>query len=280
MNSSNWKEYQDKMNVFFTIPTDEYNESNEDFIKLRAFFDIYENEESNQEILNYVSSQKLNVNNSNIDVIKSNDIVELGLLFPYYAPVAKLVESIITPIQMKATINIQPAVNYAIAHATNRNTPTYYSFRNGDCTNFVSQILEASGVSQVVYSSEHSGWWHKREVGFLGIGWKHTHSRSWTMADVFARYMGVTYTTKNHPNFSANILQGDFIAADWSSDGNWDHSGFVTARDNYSLSWNGSPAYYDYKVAQHTTDYNAWTSSSTNGWENTSDGRTYARIRR
>lgn len=225
-------------------------------------------------------SQKLNVNNSNIDVIKSNDIVELGLLFPYYAPVAKLAESIITPIQMKATINIQPAVNYAIAHATNRNTPTYYSFRNGDCTNFVSQILEASGVSQVVYSSEHSGWWHKREVGFLGIGWKHTHSRSWTMADVFARYMGVTYTTKNHPNFSANILQGDFIAADWSSDGNWDHSGFVTARDNYSLSWNGSPAYYDYKVAQHTTDYNAWTSSSTNGWENTSDGRTYARIRR
>lgn len=40
LNSSNWKEYQSKMNEFFTIPTDDYNESNEEFIKLRAFFDI------------------------------------------------------------------------------------------------------------------------------------------------------------------------------------------------------------------------------------------------
>lgn len=280
LNSSNWKEYQSKMNEFFTIPTDDYNESNEEFIKLRAFFDIYENEEANQKILNYVNKQKLNAKNSNIETSKSIDTIELGLLFPSYAPIAKQAESKLVRTQTKATINIQPAVDYAIAHATNRNTPTYYSFSNGDCTNFVSQILEASGVSQIVYSSEHSGWWHKRQAGFLGIGWKHTHSRSWTMADVFARYMGVTYTTQNHPNFSANILKGDFIAADWSSDGNWDHSGFVTEKDNYASSWNGSPAYYDYKVAQHTSDYHAWTSSSTNNWENTSDGRTYARVRR
>jgi hypothetical protein len=52
----------------------------------------------------------------------------------------------------------------------------------------------------------------------------------------------------------------------------------------YSISWisagtyNGS-TYYDYKVAQHTNNYHAWTSSSTNGWE-TLTNVTYARVRR
>ncbi len=283
LSNNNWKLYRIKMLEFYTIPTEQYNESNEDFIKLRAFFDIYENEESNNEILNYINANKLGINEFGVVLRDSITLVDLGLLFPYYAPISNLAENIVTSknlIQPMSTINVQPAVDYATTYATNRNTPTYYSFSNGDCTNFVSQILEASGVAQVVYDSVHSGWWHKRVPGFLGIGWTHTHSRSWTIADTFARYMGITYSTKNHPSFSSNIQRGDFIAADFTSDGNWDHSGFVTDRASYSYAHNGSPSYYDYKVAQHTPDYHDWTSSSTNGWENTSDGRTYARIRR
>ncbi|MFV0529153.1 MAG: amidase domain-containing protein [Lachnospiraceae bacterium] len=272
LNGSNWMEYREKMYDLFTIPTDELNESNEDFVKLRIFFDIYENKDSNDQIMKYISEKKLNTK-SGISAAKNTDIVELGLLFPYYAPIAQQAENIIVPISAKVSINVTPAVNYAAAHATNRNTPTYYSF-GSDCTNFASQILEASGVRQVVYTSEFSGWWHKKN------GSTHTHSRSWTVADVFSRYMGITYKTKNNASFSSVIKQGDFIAGDWSSDGSWDHTAFVTGKDPKAMAWGTNQAYYNYKVAQHTGDYHLWTNHSQNRWERTgTDGGTFARVR-
>ena len=149
-----------------------------------------------------------------------------------------------------------------------------FTFSHGDCTNFTSQILENAGVSQEVYSSVYSGWWHKVTSHWYGD--THTHSQSWTMADVFARYMGIGYTTTGNVNFSTDIQTGDFIAADFDSDGDWDHMGFVTDRKSYKNNH-----YYNYKVAQHTPDYLAWTSSSDNGWDLAgSDGGTYARVRR
>lgn len=278
---------------FFTVPTEEYNESNEEFIQLRAFFDIYENVEANEITLNYINGLKDSAENSDIMVYDPDQIVDLGLLLPYFAPMAHqaerilrsdyLIESDPAPItqqaeytlspntytiQPMATINIQPAVNYATTYATKPNEPAYNYFSHGDCANFASQILEASGVKQIVYDSKASGWWHKTNP--------HSHSNSWSMADTFARYMGVTYKTKIHFDFTRNIQRGDFIGADWTSDGNWDHTAFVTEWQNFLGSW----GYYDYKVAQHTINYHAWTTTSTNNWENNSDGRTYARIRR
>lgn len=87
--------------------------------------------------------------------------------------------------------------------------------------------------------------------------------------------MGVTNKTKKNTKFSSNIKKGDFIAADWASDGKWDHMGFVTGKKNKK---NGG--YYPYKVAQHSNDYNLWTTSKKNNWEKDGDGRTYARVRR
>lgn len=52
---------------------------------------------------------------------------------------------------------------------------------------------------------------------------------------------------------------------------------FVTKRDSSAGS---SYGYIDYKVAQHTTDYHAWASSSTNGWETNNGKGTYAIVRR
>ena len=56
-------------------------------------------------------------------------------------------------IEEKNQINfsIPSAVSYATSYATSPNTPSYYYFSHSDCTNFMSQILEASGVSQEVY---------------------------------------------------------------------------------------------------------------------------------
>ena len=92
--------------------------------------------------------------------------------------------------------------------------------------------------------------------------------------------MGIGYKTTSHYNFSANIQKGDFIAIDEDNNGQADHMGFVVARDSYSDNYSGK-TYYDYKVAQHTNNYCAWTSSSANGWENAeNNGQTYFRVRR
>ena len=65
-------------------------------------------------------------------------------------------------------------------------------------------------------------------------------------------------------------------------DGEWDHMGFVTAQASAEANHNGD-TYRDYKVAQHTREYNSWTSEDINGWENIKKpGKTtrYGRVRR
>lgn len=97
-------------------------------------------------------------------------------------------------ISYRATIlpNMKAAIAYAEKYATSPNTGAYYYFRNGDCANFVSQILEAGGIKQEVYSETWKGWWHT--TGNLHIPFissEHKHSEAWSMVIPFARYMGV-----------------------------------------------------------------------------------------
>jgi rhodanese-related sulfurtransferase len=275
LSDNNWKDYRDAMFSLFDSenkPID-YNESNLEFRTLRAFFDIYENSDKNQQIKSLIAKRSVSAN-TQTDFRAIED--ELALLLPYSEPLAKSFENRVA-LQTKASFNVTDAINYATTWARDKNTPTYYYFSNGDCANFVSQILENSGVNQVVYDSVGSGWWHKRKPGFLGIGYTHTHSQSWSMADTFARYQGIIYSTTSNYNFSAHLSNGTFVVADFQNDGDWDHCGFVTQRDNYVGS---SYGYYDYKIAQHTSNYHAWASSSENNWENIgNDGGKYARVR-
>lgn len=272
LSNTNWSDYKDAMFMLFDSenkPAD-YNESNLEFRTLRAFFDIYENTDKNTQIL--AKTKSLNYTRMNTSL--NNELnEELAMLLPCTEPlVQEFMESkkhAIVP-YAGAAYDVDDAVNYAITYATDPNTPTYYYFNNGDCANFTSQILENAGVSQIVYDDVAKGWWHKREKGFLGIGYKHTHSQSWSMADTFARYQGIMYSTTSHNNFKSNISRGSFIVADFENDGDWDHCGFVSAKSSS-----------DYKVAQHTSNYNAWASSSTNSWDEIgSDGGKYARVRK
>lgn len=61
-----------------------------------------------------------------------------------------------------------------------------------------------------------------------------------------------------------------------NSDGDFNHVAFVVEADNYKVNYS-EKIYYDYKVAQHTSDYLEWISSSKNGWENI--GGRYAIVR-
>lgn len=261
--SDTWELYQNALYVMHDSEKrpDWYMESNSEIASLRFFFDIYENDSQNKDIIRQATlkrsaSQLL----TDVDFITSlpytSDVVQ-----DYLKDKAMI---------MPRAYSKDKAIAYATKYASNPNREGYYYFSGGDCANFTSQILEAAGVGQAVYDSEYSGWWHKKT--WLG----HTHSKSWTIANTFARYMGVGYTSRNHASFSANLQAGDFIAYDDSSDGDWNHMGFVTQVDNYKTN-----GYYDYKVAQHTTNYHAWVSSSTNGWENLqANGATYGRVRR
>ncbi|WNO79458.1 amidase domain-containing protein [Streptococcus suis] len=291
LSEANWQDYYDGLYSIIDDAGDilDISETDYEYRFLRAFFDIYENKFKNDKVDELysvdLSSRVIdNGEEKNASEVIANNLPyqsnfskeyfeKLNVYEDYISDSDKIIEEKNNS-ELRVAINVEPAVSYASAHATSPNTPAYHYFHRGDCTNFVSQILEASGVSQDVYDSVHSGWWHKYNPN----AWldKHTHSRSWTMADTFARYMGVILTRTNHRNFSANVFRGSIIAGDWTDDGDWEHMAFVTAADNYV----GSYGYYDYKVAQHTSDYHLWTSNSGNNWENIgSDGGRYGRIR-
>ena len=284
LNCDNWEEFR---TAFYKYVDEKgITDSSNEYKDLVYFFDIYENKDKNDEIVSFVKENNLKVVSPVSSFSKNNDAIdELCEMLPYTSDLVQSKNndmlcnfnvynnSDITPFVVINSFDTTKGIAYAEKHATNRNTPKYHSFSNGDCANFTSQILENGGVKQTVYDDASKGWWHKTSK-VLGIT-KHTHSQAWSMADTFARYMGVSNKTKNHKTFAASLRAGDFITLDFKSDGDWDHMGFVTKRDSSV----GSYGYIDYKVAQHTTDYNAWTSSNTNGWE-TNSGATYAIVRR
>ncbi|MDO5401990.1 MAG: amidase domain-containing protein [Eubacteriales bacterium] len=271
LSDSNWRKYQESMNLILdsNMNESEYNESSSDVKILRAFFDIYENKSQNEIILSYVNNIK---NARALDALEQTE--NLALLLPYTDPFVE--ERMINKKNTRASINVSAAISYAERYATEINYSDYDYF-SSDCTNFVSQVLENAGVSQVVYNSENSGWWHKVTPGYWGIGDLHQHSISWIRADTFARYMGYSHVTYSNWNFSSNVQTGDFAALDFTRDGSWDHMGFVTNVDNYV----GSYGYYDYKIAQHTSNYHDWASHDACGWENVGlEGGNYAIVRR
>ena len=273
ISDANWQQYYNAMYEMLDSPEcpEWYNEENDELWQLRQFFDIYENEERNDEIIYSINS------NARIsDVTQNADIL---LLLPYDSYLTLNQQSSVLNNEQAITtsviagFDIDAGISYATTYAESPNEDDYKYF-SSDCTNFASQILENGGVAQVVYDSENSGWWHTvSKVLFVTT---HDHSISWIRADTFAKYMGVGYTSTSHSAFSSNIQKGDFIGYDESNDGDWNHIGFVTDRNNSPLD-----GWYNYKVAQHTKNYNAWVSSDTNGWETLeSKGVKYGRIRR
>lgn len=275
INSDNLEEYKAGL---YNLPNENTfsQDTNLQRIKLVTFFDIFENYQKNDAILKY-TNQTL----SKGRIRASQDqTFYLGMMLPSYAPLAKDSEEIFSRQRSKviarALPNVNAAINYARQYAVNYNISGYGIAKGGflnlvemDCTNFASQILEASGVAQDVYTVDTKGWWHRNHNG------QHTYSASWINADTFARYMGVGFKTTNHTEFSSVIDKGDFIASDQGNDGDWDHMGFVVDKD-YTYRYYSNGDYYNYEVAQHTSGYVKW--ATDNGWPMT--GGALGRVRR
>lgn len=251
-------------------------------VSMEQFFDLFENAEQNDEIMDLVDSlgdSTATIFTFSNNTMDDNEICELNLLLPYTSTI-EVDADLVQPCAASG-INVTQAISYATTYATSPNTPTYdyyYGVLNGDCTNFLSQILYHSGVSQVVTSSVSSGWWHKRWD--LNGSITHEHSNSWIRADAFCKYMGVYGRYSSVSTFSSKLSKGDIIAYDTNGDGDYNHMGFITDSRSYSSTY-GNYTYYDFKVAQHTRDYHAWASSDTNNWETLGDsGYIYAIIKK
>ncbi len=155
----------------------------------------------------------------------------------------------------QASYNGSNAAAYAAKWATGYNTN--YPRYKLDCTNFVSQAAHAGGLAY------NNNWYHRRYGKDLMA---HQTSRSWRVAHDFVKQWGQRFRSRSFVSVSSRVEPGNVVAVDFAGDGGWDHLGMVTAR---SRSKTGKIGYYDFKVAQHTNNYNRWVSDSKNGWENT-----------
>lgn len=251
LSKENWREYYsaiDNCSVTSNYVNDKY--------LMEVFFDIYKNEDNNEDIIHLLDSDE-------------NEKYEaLAMMLPYDSPYCTEYFNNKNQVMEYIDFNIEAAINYANTYAVHANVAEYGEIQGKDCTNFASQILENGGFNQISGTSVYSGWWHKKKNN------KHTYSQSWTVADKFRRVLGISYSTKSHYEFSKKLKPGDFIAISYNNGSSWSHIGFVTKVDNYV----GDYGYYDYFVAQHSGNYLAWTSTEENDWE-VQSGCTYGIIR-
>lgn len=299
----NFDKYYEAFLELSSYPDSEYYYELNLFDGFARFKDIFENTETNLEIESIVNEINLESN----DLVRPEDIayrltgvnetavsdrlIDVYYLLPNWSPIVQEVEMneskintvisgplMITPFGLSTSAKTK-AINYASKYAVTPNSANYKVFGK-DCTNFTSQILEAAGVAQVVTTSEHTGWWHKRTKVSMpydpGYYYTHKHSVSWIRASTFARYMGTGpgRGPSQYKTFTQLAVSGDFIGLDKTSDGDIDHTAFITAK--------GSPdnkGVYNLRIAQHTKNYHAWTSESINGWENMKPGELYHFIR-
>ncbi len=109
------------------------------------------------------------------------------------------------------------AVDYADAwaHARNVNYPNYGVDADGDdcddCTNFLSQVLEAGGIPQISGDDDEFHWYTYQNI--FGI-WR--GSRSWAATDWFNIHATQFQSTRYEydPNGPANLSEGDFFLMD------------------------------------------------------------------
>lgn len=237
---NNWEEYRIKAQEFIYDPENEIQDWTPEPNAILVFFDIYENDESNQEIIDNYNPLLKNANDDLYSL--PYDRENLGAQEPQLEPEPR-------------SWSLSAARAYCRNFATTPNAPGYGVWGGADCTNFASQIKFEGGFSQDYTNNINTGWWH------TGDTISHRYSLSWIRADKFVKRLGTDFTVGNFHDLSYRVKAGKLIAYDNSRDGSWDHIGFV-----YKVG-KDKGSYMNLKIAQHTSNYLAWVSSNDNGWE-------------
>lgn len=270
LNLNNWKKYKEYItNITHKKDIDEnlLNQAQNSDL----FFNIYEDKYTNIMIANIVNSLKKQGLNS-LDSLLINELNEIT---PYYS------EKIATPFDIEPYVspdlNVSKATAYAKKWAWSNNTNEYKDLGDYDCTNFVSQILEAGGIKQHQTLSEKTGWWHVK------VGGLHKHSLSWTSASSFGNHWGARLRTSNIVDWADSLYEGDIVALDTGATGSWNHLGYVTERGTpntaSAISGHSRVIFRDIKIAQHSENYERWISEEDNRWEEAFTAKVYGKLR-
>jgi hypothetical protein len=158
----------------------------------------------------------------------------------------------------------QKAVDYAMKWKTLRNVPAWYDYKpaaGGDCTNFVSQALNAGGIPEDKAGSAQWYWDNNGLPNTPPTSGK-TRSSSWSGVQPFFDYIVVNKNGNgpNGPIGDVNVARekmekGDVIQFDWKDKngkyGTWDHTAIVVKTE-----WQGWWIFKTYKVwvVYHDTD--------------------------
>lgn len=214
------------------------------------FLDIYQNTGLNETIIKNSDSYKISPKEEYKEAI---DVVS-----PLYnESISKIFKAGNSNLRSLSLPNLNAAIRYADNYARNAN-PLYanYDSSGGDCTNFVSQILNAGGIGQVDTGNENTGWWYRS---------RNNRSISWINAQTFARYMGISGTARSFTALHSIAHVGAFIGGSTSNDGKLNHLAFVTDKNAKDL-----------RIAQHSAFYHEWTYAGASGWKS---GSSYWMIR-
>lgn len=306
--ASTWHVYYDKIMEMEGLPnsgSDRSSSNRDNIIKqieeLKSFFDIYENNEKNIQIRGHIkqidsdAAQYIGSQKQITDIC--NEIEELNLLMPandkWTAETNELraalednyEDSNVSKAPGNDKFSISKGVTYADQYAVTANVNDYGLASGGDCTNFVSQIKHEGGVPYYLTGNVKKGWSHWFE--YHSNYRSNAYSIKWCRANAFIKYYGTksVYRTAKYQNkrtafikFAKAVKKGSFIAYDEQGDGDWDHNAFVShlfyknATSRASISYHGSQ-FLDFKIAQHSRNYNAWVSghnkstSGDSGWE-------------
>ena len=297
LSNSNYEEYQACVCEALGEENVYTNEAlGDELYLIDGFLDIYEN--ANKEILELVNSLNGNFQGTTVEET-AQATSELQLLLPYNTgadeAVAAAAEEIAADVEQEyhvnflesdelstgqigsdqqaelqtytgnSAFNVDKGITYAKKYAVKRNIKYDKGFDNKDCTNFTSQIKKAGGVKEFTkwtqgsnpYLLKGSSWYFNKAGDYGAI---------WVNANKFANFFGVKYKTTSFYTFSTKVKKGSFITEDKKGDGNWDHMGFVVKKGS-TLTKTSGVKYYDFRVAQHSDDYDNWVSSVENGWE-------------
>lgn len=141
----------------------------------------------------------------------------------------------------------EKAVNYAINYAVVPN-PAFkyfvlYGENGGDCTNFISQCLNAGGAP-MIFSGENPWWYDNKNTPNLSddkwsISWAVAGSLYWYLKNSYTKNL---YGVKGKEVPSVSMLEPGDIISYQDSKGIIAHSAIITSFDDY-----GNPL-----IAQHT----------------------------
>lgn len=156
---------------------------------------------------------------------------------------------------VSSSFDVSKAVEYARKYGSLTN-PLYPYYLQGDCTNFVSQIVHAGGIPKID-GPEATSWYMYRTGGGIAVA-----SVPWINANAFMDYwthVGNKYTlyTPTATALKTNAQVGDIIA--YKQNYRFYHLAFVTEKKNGKIY-----------ITQHTTNLNNvdWDSRDINMQEN------------